>query len=139
MRKSRINPNEESGVLVGTRKGDIWLGRLFKRRQGGPSSVEFDWSWVIEREEKRGDVIGFWHTHPFGFSGPSRRDVRTMHGWVDCLGKPLLCLIEVPVGLAAYLFERGEDAGTLLAEVQRFERGFMVILGGKRHEGEFSS
>ncbi len=131
MKRSRINPNEESGVLVGSRKGDIWLGRLYKRRQGGPSSVEFDWSWVLEREEKRGDVIGFWHTHPFGFDGPSHRDIRTMQAWVNCLGKPLLCLIEVPESLGAYSFETGEDSGRFLGEVQRFERGVVVIVGRK--------
>ncbi len=123
--------NEESGVLVGSRKGGIWLGRLCKRRLGEAASVQFDWSWVLEREERRGDVIGFWHTHPFGMVGPSRRDVRTMDQWVDCLGKPLLCLIEVPGKIAAYLFERDEDAATSLAEAQRFERGRMVIVERK--------
>ena len=131
MGRSRINPNEEGGVLVGSRRGDVWLGRLCKRKQGGPSSVEFDWPWVLEREERRGDVIGFWHTHPFGFDGPSRRDIRTMQGWVNCLGKPLLCLIEVPDGLVAHFFETGEDAGRPLAEVQRFKRGMTVIVGRK--------
>jgi proteasome lid subunit RPN8/RPN11 len=122
---------EESGVLVGNRKGDIWLGRLCQRRQGGAASVEFEWSWVLEREERRGDVIGFWHTHPFGMIGPSGRDIRTMHAWVDCLGKPLLCLIEVPGKIAAYLFETGEAAGRSLAEAQRFERGRVVIVERK--------
>ena len=123
--------NEESGVLVGSRKGGIWLGRLCKLRLGEAASVQFDWSWVLEREERRGDVIGFWHTHPFGMVGPSRRDVRTMDQWVDCLGKPLLCLIEVPGKIAAYLFERDEDAARSLAEAQRFERGRMVIVERK--------
>ncbi len=123
--------NEEGGVLVGSRRGDIWLGRLRKRRVGEAASVEFDWSWVLEREEKRGDVIGFWHTHPFGMAGPSGRDRRTMRAWVDCLGKPLLCLIEVPGKVSAFLFEKGEDAGRSLAEAQRFERGRMVIVERK--------
>ncbi len=127
----RIRRNEESGVLVGSRKGGVWLGRLCKRRLGEAASVDFDWSWVLERDERRGDVIGFWHTHPFGMAGPSRRDVRTMKQWVDCLGKPLLCLIEVPGEIAAYLFQANEDAPTSLAEAQRFERGRMVIVERK--------
>ena len=93
--------------------------------------MEFDWAWVLEREEKRRDVIGFWHTHPFGLSGPSHRDIRTMQGWVNCLGKPLLCLIEVPSNLVAYSFETDEDTGKPVVEVQRFERGVMVIVGRK--------
>lgn len=128
MKKSRIIWNEEGGVLVGNRRGNIWLGRLHGRHSGGPSSVEFDWAWVLEREEKRGDVIGFWHTHPFGFDGPSGRDIRTMQGWVSCLGKPLLCLIQGQKGLVAHYFETDEDTGRPLAEVQRFERGVMVII-----------
>lgn len=123
--------NEESGVLVGSRRGAIWLGRLCQRRQGGASSVEFDWSWVLEREERRGDVIGFWHTHPFGLAGTSARDVRTMRAWVDCLGKPLVCLIEVPGRIVAYLFEADKEAGRPLAEAQRFERGRLVIVERK--------
>ena len=128
MGRARIIPNEESGVLVGSRRGDVWLGRLYKRRWGGPSSVDFDWAWVLEREEKRGDVIGFWHTHPPGFDGPSRRDIRTMQGWVSCLGKPLLCLIQEQNSLVAHFFQTDDNAGRPLAEVQRFERGIMVIV-----------
>ncbi len=131
LRATKIVRNEESCVLVGSRKGGIWLGRLCKRQQGEAASVEFDWAWVLEREERRGDVIGFWHTHPFGLKGPSGRDIRTMNQWVDCLGKPLLCLIEVPGKLAAYLFETSEDAGRSLSEAQRFERGRMVIVERK--------
>lgn len=130
-KEPRSGVNEEAGILVGRRKGGIWLGRLCRWGRGGASSVEFDWSWVLEREERRGDVIGFWHTHPFGMTGPSHRDVRTMRGWVDCLGKPLLCLIEVPGKISAHLYETGEAAGRSLAEAQRFERWRVVIVERK--------
>ncbi len=126
--KKTTEESEEAGILVGSRKGGIWLGRLCRWEQGGAASVEFDWSWVLEREERHGDVIGFWHTHPFGLAGPSRRDVRTMHAWVDCLGKPLLCLIEVPGKIAAYLYRTGEEAGRSVAEAQRFGRGRVVVV-----------
>ena len=128
MKKPGIIPNEESGILVGSRRGNVWLGRLHRRRHGKPSSVDFDWAWVLEREERRGDVIGFWHTHPFGLDGPSRRDIRTMQGWVSCLGKPLLCLIQGRDSLVAHFFQTDEDTGRPLAEVQRFERGVMVTI-----------
>jgi hypothetical protein len=130
-KEPRSGVNEEAGILVGRRKGGIWLGRLCRWGQGGASSVEFDWSWVLEREERRGDVIGFWHTHPFGMTGPSHRDARTMQGWVDCLGKPLLCLIEVPGKIAAYLYGTDEGASRPLAEAQRFERWRVVIVERK--------
>lgn len=129
--KAKTPDNEESGVLIGSRRGAIWLGRLCERRQGEASSVEFDWSWVLDREERRGDVIGFWHTHPFGLAGPSRRDHRTMRAWVDCLGKPLLCLIEVPGRIAAYLYGIDEGAGRPLAEAERFERARVVVVERK--------
>ncbi len=129
MKKPRITPNEESGILVGSRRGNVWLGRLHRRCQGGSSSVDFDWAWVLEREERRGDVIGFWHTYPFGFEGPSQRDIRTMQGWVSCLGKPLLCLIQGQNSVFAYLFQTDEDPGRRLAEVQRFARGIVVVVG----------
>jgi len=100
--------NEEVAVLVGQRKGHIWHARLRQRRMGGPASVEFDWAWVLEREEHQGDVVGFYHTHPAGQTAPSERDVRTMRAWVCCFGKPLLCLIESGTTLAAYVFATDE-------------------------------
>jgi len=118
--------NEVVAVLVGQRQGCIWYGRLRQRQEGGPASVEFDWAWVLEREERRGDVIGFYHTHLSGLTTPSQRDVRTMRAWVSCFGKPLLCVIQCGATLAAYLFETDEDGGLPLAEVQRFPRHVVV-------------
>lgn len=110
--------NEEVAVLVGQRRGRIWCGRLRQCRVGQPASVEFDWAWVLKREEHRGDVIGFYHTHPEGQTAPSDRDVRTMRAWVGCFGKPLLCVIESGDSLAAYVFETDGSAGRPLAETQ---------------------
>jgi proteasome lid subunit RPN8/RPN11 len=59
---------------------------------------------VLAREESKGDVVGFYHTHPAGPPEPSQRDVRTMRAWVSSFGKPLLCLIESDGELAAYRF-----------------------------------
>jgi hypothetical protein len=93
-------------VLIGKRQGDAWQVR--RRRptcQGKFASVEADWAWALEREEQRGDVAGFWHTHPRGAGVvPSERDRRTMQAWCSALGKPLLCLIADGVQLAGYLF-----------------------------------
>jgi hypothetical protein len=111
--------NETVAVLIGQRRGRVWEGRLRRFREGSPTTVEFDWAWVLAREEQHGDVIGFYHTHPSGVTTPSKRDVRTMRAWVGCFGKPLLCVIESGAALTAYVFETDEDEGRPLAEVQR--------------------
>jgi hypothetical protein len=111
--------NEASAVLIGRRTGHGWSGQLVQGQAGGPASVEFDWAWVLAREEEQGDVVGFYHTHPGGSVAPSQRDVRTMQAWVSCFDKPLLCLIGGGSVLAAYLFETDEHDGRRIAKVQR--------------------
>lgn len=123
--------NEVCYVLTGQRQGRIWLGRFRRRKMGQPASVELDWAWALEREERQGDVIGFYHSHPPGLPLPSERDVRTMRAWVSCLGKPLLCVIESEPGLTACCFETDEGDGLPLAEVQRFPRNVIVAIERK--------
>jgi len=119
--------NEICYVLVGQRRGSTWEGRLYRLQVGDATSVEFDWAWVLAREEQHGDVIGFYHTHPSGATAPSQRDVRTMRAWVGCFGKPLLCVIESGAALTAYVFETDEDEGRPLAEVQRQAQAVVAI------------
>ena len=118
--------DEESAVLVGYRRGGLWYGRLRQPKVGTPSSVDVDWDWVLEREERNGDVVGFYHTHPPGAPGPSARDVRTMRAWVSCFGKPLLCAIESGEVLSATVFCSDGDEGVPVREVQRFPRSVLV-------------
>lgn len=120
--------NEICYVLIGHRRGSIWYGRLRRRQMGRPASVEFDWAWVMEREERHGDVAGFFHTHPPGLATPSQRDLRTMRAWVGCFGKPLLCLIDSGERLSAFLFATDEDAGQPAAQVERFPRNVVVVV-----------
>jgi hypothetical protein len=124
----RDHSDEEAAVLVGYRRGDIWYGRLRRHWAGGTASVAFDWSWVLGREERYGDVIGFFHTHPAGLADPSERDVRTMRAWVSCLGKPLLCLVENGQHLSATLFETDADRGRALSAIERFPRRVIVAI-----------
>jgi len=126
--------NEEVAVLVGQRRGRLWYGRLRQRQVGKPASVEFDWAWVLAREERRGDVIGFYHTHPPGLTTPSQRDVRTMRAWVSCFGKPLLCVIETSQGhnlghgLAGYVFQDEEDDGVAVGQIEHFGHDVVVAV-----------
>jgi len=78
-------------------------GRLVKKAAGNSASVEFDGQWALEREEKKGDVVGFWHTHPDGNLEPSKRDIKTMEAWTRCFGKPLFCVIQNSSYETAYL------------------------------------
>ena len=55
---------EEAAILTGIRRGRVWLMRCHHPAQGAPMSVEADWRWALRREERSGDVLGFYHTHP---------------------------------------------------------------------------
>jgi len=122
---------EEVAVLIGQRRGRLWHGRLRQRQVGKPTSVEFDWAWVLGREECRGDVIGFYHTHPPGLTTPSQRDVRTMRAWVGCFGKPLLCVIESAGVLTGSVFADDKANGIRLDEIQWFPPNIIVGVSNK--------
>ena len=129
VRRPRLKSTcEECWVVVGQRRGSIWHGRRVEKTSGEVAQVEFDGAWVLEREEKRGDVVGFYHTHPSGTADPSRRDLDTMHAWASAFGKPLLCLIESSAELAAYRFDDDESAGERLELAEAFPRGVVVAV-----------
>jgi proteasome lid subunit RPN8/RPN11 len=96
-----------------------------RRTRGQPTSVEFDAAWVLEREESKGDVVGFYHTHPSGSPEPSQRDLRTMRAWTASFGKPLLCLIESDGIMTAYRFDNDESDGVLIAS-ELLPRGVVI-------------
>jgi len=85
-------------IMLGKRKPNFAKGRLIRKTIGNSHSVKFDWNWVLKREERKGDVIGFWHTHLDGNLDPSKRDRKTMEAWINCFGKPLLCVIQNQYG-----------------------------------------
>jgi proteasome lid subunit RPN8/RPN11 len=117
---------EQCWVLLGERRGRIWHGKSARLSRGEATSVRFDGPWVLEREERRRDVLGFLHTHPAGPPSPSVRDVRTMRAWCSAFGKPLLCLIASPQGLAGYCFADDRSNGVALALLEIFRRGIVV-------------
>lgn len=92
--------NERAAILLDS-------GRLVRWREGGPAHVVADGAWALKREEAKGDVAGFFHTHPPGVAGMSGRDRETMQAWASCFGKPLLCLIECDDVLRAWICVAG--------------------------------
>ncbi len=128
---SRLNGTvERCWTLVGARRGRIWLARRIDERAGERLSVDFDGPAVLLREERRRDVLGFFHTHPDGPPRPSRRDLRTMRAWCSSFGKPMLCVIASPEGIAGFRFDDDGSAGDALEVVEVFPRD--VVIGVER-------
>jgi hypothetical protein len=128
-RSSAPPVNEQCWLLVGEQRSRVWHARRMARTVGLPAKVEFDAAAALAREEHRGDVVGFWHTHPAFTATPSARDVATMQAWVSAFGKPLLCLIEGTDGLAGYCFDSRTSRGERVADVIKFARGVVVVIG----------
>ncbi len=119
---------EISGLLVGLNKDKTWNCDIIYLSHGARTQVEFDWREAVDREDHHGDVVGFYHTHPFGPSKPSTRDIRTMRAWCDCLGKSLLCVIGVPKRDAmdhfGYLFVNYRSRGRKMKLIDQTDAGF---------------
>ena len=119
---------ERCWVLLGRRQGPFWYARRQRPTSGDIASVEFDAAWVLDREESKGDVIGFYHTHPQGSPKLSRRDVKTMRSWIESFGKPLLCVLESGPQLTAYQFDNNRSRGRPLSACELFPRGVVIVL-----------
>jgi proteasome lid subunit RPN8/RPN11 len=117
---------EHCWVLVGRRRGRIWFARRVRHQAGAQVVVHFDGPWVLAREERRRDVVGFYHTHPGMPARPSRRDVRTMRAWCSAFGKPLLCVIAGADGVRGYRFADHRSEGAELPLVEVFPRGVVI-------------
>jgi proteasome lid subunit RPN8/RPN11 len=97
---------------------------------GNLSSVAFNGDWVLRREESKGDVVGFYHTHPSGLPEPSEQDNRTMWAWVGSFGKPLLCLIEADRRVRAYQYMDDEAAAKKVSACELLPRGIVLAYDG---------
>ena len=86
--------NEVYNLIVGKKICNKYIGFGVNSNEGNPVQVSFRYEDVIKYEDSLLDVIGFYHTHPNFQAYPSSTDVKTMRGWVSCLGRPLLCVIE---------------------------------------------
>ena len=130
---ARPEQMEHCWVLLGHRQGRVWHARKARPQTGEPVSVTFDGLWVLRREERRRDVIGFYHTHPGMPARPSRRDVRTMRAWCGAFGKPLLCVIAGVDGIRGYRFDDDESDGVELELVEVFPRGVTIGIDQANH------
>ena len=126
---------EKCWTLIGRRQGRFWYARRMRPTKGEPASVEFDADWATVREETKGDVIGFYHTHPSGMPTPSIRDDRTMRAWVASFGKPLLCLIEADGNVAAYRYADDESDGVEVTACELLPRGIVVAYDNGETDG----
>ena len=117
-------------TLTGARRGRLWYGRLRAREVGERYRVRFNGDRVLRREERRHDVVGFFHTHPGMVAVPSVRDLRTMRAWCSCFGKPLLCVIACGAEAQATLFVDDEADGQPLPILETFARGILVAVEG---------
>ncbi len=128
---------ERCWTLIGRRQENFWYARRMRPTRGQPASVRFDAAWALRREETKGDVVGFYHTHPSGRPDPSMRDLKTMRAWAGSFGKPLLCLIESDGQVAAYRFDDDDSEGTLITACQRMPRGIVLAFDeGDSRNGE---
>jgi len=120
---------EESAVLVGARYGRYWIARHRRLTTGEYSCVAADATWAFHREEARGDVVGFFHTHPpRAGTQPSATDRATMQTWVDSFGKPLLCVIQCGRATRATLFRAWDDPGVPMRRVVWIDRHTLVAV-----------
>jgi len=126
---------EQCWILVGYQRAPFWYARRVQQTSGQPDQVAFDASWALQREEVRGDVIGFYHTHPSGFPKPSQRDNHTMHAWVNSFGKPLLCLIEADAVVHGYFYASDTLEAIRIDACQRMKRNIVLIYHGKKANG----
>ena len=117
---------ENCWTLIGRRRGRIWCARRIRRSAGTSTTVAFDAKAVLDREEDRGDVVGFFHTHLHSDPQPSRRDVDTMRAWCSAFGKPLLCVIAGRTETAAFRFDDSNSTGVRLTKVEMFPRGVVL-------------
>jgi len=92
---------------------------------GEPHEVRLAWDKVLDREETKGDIVGFYHTHP-NSSGNfySEKDRVTMTDWCSCFGKLLYCVIKSKTATKTFHFNKEGHQETTAA----FKIGSLVFV-----------
>lgn len=118
---SSIGFKEEYRLVVGRKVAGYYIGYGITHNLGTPGSVDFDYKSVYKYEDDHTwDVIGFWHSHPFGAgSSPSTTDYATMDGWVNSLGRPLLCAISHDGITRGWWFDEKDEMGRCLVNLDK--------------------
>jgi len=119
---------EVSYVLLGEFVDCLWHARMNWKSTGSASDVDFDWKKVMDREERFGDVVGFYHTHPRGMLSPSNRDDKTMFAWSTCFGKPLLCVISDGKQTGAWVYDYKTEKRIAVAKVVKFRGNWIAAI-----------
>lgn len=125
-----MHHNEVYAALFGKRDGDFIIARGYFPSEGSPSRVSFDYQAVLDREKERGDLIGFYHTHPNMSNQYSSIDYETMETWCDATGKYLYCLIEGNNGIEAYgcyNFGNKFSMGRTLLRTKHYDNAFVLF------------
>ena len=127
--RSRTQTIERCWILTGTSDGMAhWRFRRRCCSSGTAASVEAAWTWALSREERYGDVVGFFHTHPKGVGAqPSSRDIRTMKAWCSAFGKPLLCVIAAGKALNSFLFPYPGEKPVPVESILKGEGGWYMV------------
>ena len=114
----RIEPKdptlEQSWAILGKRNSATLVGTLVDQFVGTPTQVEVFYEDLLAREEAKGDIAGFYHTHPTFKATPSDLDDKTMVSWVISLGKPLISVIQGTDGVFAQVYFT--NGGKVVAE-----------------------
>lgn len=123
--------NEKCWLITGKIFRRFFYGKMLYMSEGYPTQVKFDGDYVLKLEENQGNIIGFYHTHPKMMATPSSTDHETMHSWVSCFGKPLLCLIEGSNGIKTYLYQDDESLPILIKKCVKINNKIYGFKGKK--------
>lgn len=88
--------------LKGINMGPFYFGCRIFHSIGTMAGVEFKWQEAI-------GILGFYHTHPYGFDDLSNEDITTMNAWVKAEGRSLLCGINSGNKKTCWRFFRQND------------------------------
>jgi hypothetical protein len=132
--------NENNEVYLGlvgkwlyfSRKRKVWIAKGLWSNSGSPFHVDFNPRNIINREINHQDIIGFYHTHIRMPGYPSSTDITTMNSWVNCLGKPLICLINGNSGLKCYYWV--DDNTFRIGKAYKYKNLFFGVIKGEHNQ-----
>ncbi|MBI4863038.1 MAG: Mov34/MPN/PAD-1 family protein [Candidatus Riflebacteria bacterium] len=110
--------SEVGWVLVGFQDDDLVVARRVMQASGAATSVRLDSARILSREEKQGDVVGFWHTHPAGLIRESGQDRETLGAFCRSFGKSLVSIVETDGSASGWVHLPGGSRRPVLRVVR---------------------